>query len=238
MNKEKILIVEDEINIVDLIKINLENSGYEVLSSYTGMEAISKIHSDKPDLVLLDLALPDIDGLQICQMIRRNDETKDIPIIMVTARSEEDDKVEGLTMGADDYITKPFGIRELEARIETVLRRYNRKTSNIEGIDSKSSIIQLRDIKMNLNKHEVTKKDEKIDLTLTEFKILKIIMENRDNVTSRNNLLDEIGIDKSNLESRTLDVHIRNIRKKLEEDLEHEYIETVRGIGYKFKVGE
>lgn len=237
MNKEKILIVEDEKNIVDLIRINLENSGYIVFSAHTGMEAISMIHSQKPDLVLLDLTLPDIDGLQICQMIRLNNESRDIPVIMLTARSEESDKVEGLTIGADDYITKPFGIRELEARISSVLRRSKGRKLNVNN-NSKPLFVELRDINIDIEKHNVIKNGEKIELTPTEFKILKVIMENADKVTSRNILLDEIGIEKSNAESRTLDVHIRNIRKKLKEDIEDEYIETIRGIGYKFKVGE
>lgn len=237
MNRQKILIVEDEINIVELIKINLENSGYDVSAAHTGMQGISKIHSDSPDLILLDLTLPDIDGLQICNMIRLNKNTENIPIIMLTARSEESDKVEGLTMGADDYITKPFGVRELEARIATVLRRSDGRKVNSEKFNYATSNIESRDIKIDLDKYEVIKEGEKIDLTPSEFKILKLIMENKDNVTSRNQLLEEIGIEKSNSESRTLDVHIRNIRKKLEENQGNEYIETIRGIGYKFKVG-
>lgn len=221
-----------------MIKINLENSGYDVSPAYSGMEGIAKIYSFKPDLILLDLALPDIDGLQICNMIRLNENTKDIPVIMLTARSEESDKVEGLTMGADDYITKPFGIRELEARIATVLRRTKGKKLNVENFTSVSSIVSTRDIKMDLDKYEVVKDGKNIDLTPSEFKILKLIMENEDKVTSRNQLLEEIGIERSNLETRTLDVHIRNIRKKLEEDQDNVYIETIRGVGYKFKVGD
>lgn len=237
MGKQKILIVEDEKNIVDLIKINLESSGYETLVAYTGMEAIAKTHSCSPHLILLDLMLPDIDGLQICQMIRLNEKTKDTPIIMITARSEESDKVEGLNMGADDYITKPFGIKELEARIATVLRRANGKQVIVDTPGMDLSIIKTRDIIMDLTKYDVRKKDEKIELTLTEFKILKLLMENGDKVTTREALLKEIGIEKTKTESRSLDVHIRNIRKKLRESVENEYIETIRGIGYKFKVG-
>lgn len=235
MNKKKVLIVDDEKNIVELIKMNLESSGYEVLGANTGMEAITKINSFIPDLILLDLMLPDIDGMQICQMVRLNEDTKNIPIIMITAKSEESDKVQGLYMGADDYITKPFGIRELEARIKTVLRRSDKSDIIKDNTLINTHILRFKDLTIDSNKYEVKKGNIEIDLTLTEFKILKLILENSDGVTTRESILDEISSEKTKNDSRSIDVHMRNIRKKLEEDTNYEYIETIRGIGYKLK---
>lgn len=235
MSKKKVLIVDDEVNIVELIRMNLESSGYEVMPAYTGMEAITKTNSFLPDLILLDLMLPDIDGLQICQMFRLNENTKDIPIIMITARSEEEDKVQGLIMGADDYITKPFSVKELEARIQTVLRRADKTGMVKDKLLINPNIIRYKDITIDTTKYEVKRGAEEIDLTLTEYKILKMLIENRDRVVPREALLDEIGIEKAKTDSRSLDVHIRNIRKKLEEGTDMEYIETVRGIGYMIK---
>lgn len=234
MSKKKILVVDDEENIVELIKMNLEGSGYEIIEAYTGMEAITKTNSDIPDLILLDLMLPDIDGIQLCQMLRLNEETKDIPIIMITAKSEETDKVQGLSMGADDYITKPFGIRELEARIKTVLRRADKSDIIKDTRLINTHILGFKDLIMDSNKYEVKKDNIEIELTLTEFKILKLLLVNGDGVTTRESILDVIGNDRIK-NDRSIDVHIRNIRKKLEEDTTCEYIETIRGIGYKLK---
>ncbi|HLS53185.1 MAG TPA: response regulator transcription factor, partial [Tissierellaceae bacterium] len=173
MAKTRILVVDDEKNITELIRMNLEAEGYEIDLAYTGMEAIIKTDSFKPDLILLDLMLPDIDGLQVCQMIRLNEKTQNIPIIMISARSEESNKVEGLSVGADDYITKPFGLKELEARIRTVLRR-------VDGIfdDSRMSIdtniVKYRDMVMDINKYQLRKENTLIDMTPTEFKIMKL----------------------------------------------------------------
>lgn len=235
MSKSKILVVDDEVNIVELIKMNLESSGYEVIEAYTGMEAITKTNFFSPDLILLDLMLPDVDGLQVCKMLRKNVNTEDIPIIMVTARSEEIDKVQGLSIGADDYITKPFGISELEARIKTVLRRTENKnfSKNLDTISS--NILSYKNLTLDHSKYEVTQDNIRIDFTLTEFNILKKLMENGDIVSTRESILNLIGADNTKNDSRTLDVHIRNIRKKLEENHILEYIETIRGIGYRLK---
>ena len=235
MAKKRILIVDDEKNIVELIRINLEANGFETISAYTGLEALEKANSI-PDLILLDIMLPDIDGFEICRMIRLNEKTKDIPIIMLTAKSEESDKVIGLGLGADDFVTKPFGIRELEARIKTVLRRFEKTTVLEKNLDEHSNIIQFKDLTLDTTKYQAMKKEKELELTLTEFRILKILLENQDKVMSRESLLEEIPGDKSNTEVRTVDVHLRNIRKKLEEDGEpYEYIETIRGIGYRMK---
>ena len=235
MSKSKILVVDDEVNIVELIKMNLESSGYEVIEAYTGMEAITKTDFFSPDLILLDLMLPDINGLQICKMLKKNEKTQDIPIIMVTAKSEEIDKVEGLNLGADDYITKPFGVSELEARIKTVLRRTENRQIPKNPKTDNSNILIYKELTLDSSKYEVTQDGEKVDFTVTEFNILKKLMENRNVVSTRESILNLIGADNTKNDSRTLDVHIRNIRKKLEGNELLEYIETVRGIGYKLK---
>lgn len=235
MAKKRILIVDDEKNIVELIRINLEANGFETISAYTGLEALEKANSI-PDLVLLDIMLPDIDGFEVCRRIRLNQKTKDIPIIMLTAKSEESDKVIGLGLGADDYITKPFGVRELEARIKTVLRRFDKTALLKKTINEPDNIIQFKELTLDTTKYQAIKNGKELELTLTEFRILKILLENQDKVMSRESLLKEIPGDKSNTEARTVDVHIRNIRKKLGEDGEpYEYIETIRGIGYRMK---
>ena len=235
MNNLKILVVDDEKNIVELIKMNLESSGYEVIEAYTGMEAITKTNIFSPDLIILDLMLPDIDGLQVCKMLKNNEDTVHIPIIMVTARSEETDKVHGLSMGADDYITKPFGISELEARIKTVLRRSeNNITFNMEN-SRNHQVLNYKNLTLDTSKYEVMQDGKIIDFTLTEFNILKILMENGNVVSTRDSILNLLGADKTKNDSRTLDVHIRNTRKKLEHSKITEYIETIRGIGYKLK---
>lgn len=232
MERKEVLVVDDKENIVELIRINLERSGFKVIPAYTGAEALEKAKLIIPDLILLDLMLPDIDGFEVCRTIKLNPNTKDVPIIMITAKSEETDKVIGLGLGADDYITKPFGIRELEARIRTVLRRYERTQSLQKDIGESENIIKFKDLTIDLTQYQVKRNNEEINLTLTQFKIFKILLENKNKVISRENLLNGLLGDDFNTDVRTIDVHIRNIRKKLEP---HEYIETVRGIGYRMK---
>lgn len=229
MNRKRILVVEDDINIVELLRMNLESFGYQVMAAYTGMEAITRTSTFLPDLILLDLMLPDIDGLQICQMLRLNVQTTDIPIIMITAKSEESDKVSGLSVGADDYITKPFGIRELDARIKTVLRRSDKVYTVEEVIEQ--GILVFKDILIDTTLYQVKKNNQVIDLTLSEFKILKALVEHQNKVMTREELFEFIGAEKFKSDNRIIDVHIRNIRKKLGEDI----IETIRGIGYVIK---
>lgn len=235
MDKKMVLIVDDEENIVELLRMNLESFGYDVKYSYTGMDAIVKTNTLLPDLILLDLMLPDIDGLQICQMLRLNKKTKNIPIIMITAKSEEEDKVEGLIIGADDYITKPFSIKELEARIQSVLRRTESTKIAEDSYKKNKSILRFKDLTIDLTKYELKKNNKEIELTLTEYKIVKLLLENGDKVTTRESILERIGTGFEKSDNRALDVHIRNIRKKLGEDANESYIETIRGIGYKLK---
>lgn len=229
-NFKKILVVDDEEHIIELIRFNLETNGYCVIEANDGNEALKKVKEEKPDLVILDLMLPSIDGIEICKILRKDKETEKLPIIMLTAKSEEIDMIIGLEIGADDYITKPFSVRELLARIKAVLRRTQ------ERQERRENVIKIGDITIDVEKHEVTKKGKKIDLTLKEFELLRILSEKRGNVLTRNYLLDEIwGYDYFG-DTRTVDVHIRHLRRKIEDDDKNpQYIQTIRGIGYKMK---
>ena len=226
--KPKVLIIDDEIHIVELIKFNLETSGYEVDFAYDGLDGYLKIKENIPHLVLLDWMIPNTSGIDILKKIRSDKTLCNIPIIMLTAKNMENDKIEGLELGADDYITKPFSIKELLARISSVLRRYNISRDNTDDI------LTIGNLKVNLVKHEVSKGSEIIDLTLKEFELLRLLIENKGKVLSRNYLLDKIwGYDYYG-ETRTVDVHIRYLRKKIEdEDSSEKYIQTIRGVGYK-----
>lgn len=225
---KKILIIDDEIHIVELLKFNLENNGYKVDYSYDGFDGYLKTKEFQPDLILLDWMLPNISGIDLLKKIRSDETLEQIPVIMLTAKNMEEDKLEGLEDGADDYITKPFSLKEVLARITSVLRRY-KYTSN-----EKIEVLKADDIQVNVNKHIVTKNGQEIELTLKEFQILKLLIENKGNVLTRTFLLDKIwGYDYYG-ETRTLDVHIRHLRKKIG-DNDSKLIETVRGVGYKIK---
>lgn len=205
---KKILIIDDEIHIVELLKFNLENNGYKVDYSYDGFDGYLKTKEFQPDLILLDWMLPNISGIDLLKKIRSDETLEQIPVIMLTAKNMEEDKLEGLEDGADDYITKPFSVKEVLARITSVLRRY-KYTSN-----EKIEVLKADDIQVNVNKHIVTKNGQEIELTLKEFQILKLLIENKGNVLTRTFLLDKIwGYDYYG-ETRTLDVHIRHLRKK------------------------
>lgn len=225
---KKILIIDDEIHIVELLKFNLENNGYKVDYSYDGFDGYLKTKEFQPDLILLDWMLPNISGIDLLKKIRSDETLEQIPVIMLTAKNMEEDKLEELEDGADDYITKPFSVKEVLARITSVLRRY-KYTSN-----EKIEVLKADDIQVNVNKHIVTKNGQEIELTLKEFQILKLLIENKGNVLTRTFLLDKIwGYDYYG-ETRTLDVHIRHLRKKIG-DNDSKLIETVRGVGYKIK---
>lgn len=227
--KKRILVVDDEEHILELIKFNLEREGYEVILCDNGEDSIKIIQNGTIDLVVLDLMLPGIDGIEVCKRVHRMDETKNLPIIMLTAKSEEADRVLGLELGADDYVTKPFSVRELVARVKAVLRR----SESNQPILNK--VISVNDLIIDTEKHVVTIDGNPIELTLKEFELLKILSENRGKVLTRNFLLDEVwGYDYFG-ETRTVDVHIRHLRRKIGDDKLNEYIETIRGVGYKMK---
>lgn len=228
MAGEKILVVDDEIHIVELIKYNLESNGYKVYTAYDGKEALKLVEEKNVDLIILDLMMPDIDGLEVCKSLKRKENTDKIPIIMLTAKGEEFDKILGLELGADDYITKPFSVRELMARVKVILRR----AVSDAGDDD---VIRIGSLVIDICKHEVLKNEEKLDLTLKEFELLKLLVTNKGKVLTRDSLLDRIWGYEYYGETRTVDVHIRHLRQKIEDDDKNpRYIETIRGIGYRF----
>lgn len=226
----KILIIEDEPNIRELVSYNLRAGGFLSLEAEDGVTGMEMAEKEKPDLILLDIMLPGKDGYEICKELRSAGNKT--PIIMMTAKTDEVDKVLGLEFGADDYISKPFGVRELMARIKAVLRRFE---GNV-GEELAGEILRIDDISIDIGRHEVTVEGRKVDLTMKEFELLTFLTRNRGRAFSRDELLDKVwGINYLG-ESRTVDVHIRHLRKKmsLHED-EDKYIETIRGKGYKMK---
>ena len=228
MADEKVLIVDDEEHIVELLQFNLINAGYKVITANNGLDALKKVKEHKPDLLLLDLMLPGMDGLDVCKEIKRDKETSKTSIIMLTAKSEELDKILGLELGADDYITKPFSIRELLARVKAVLRR-----SNSDEISEE--IYELGRLKVDFERHEVLINNEKVELTLKEFELLEILIKNKGKILRRETLLDKVWGYEYIGETRTVDVHIRYLRKKVEDDDKNpKFIETIRGVGYRF----
>jgi two-component system OmpR family response regulator len=221
---KKILVVDDERKIVDIIKAYLEKDGYQVITAYDGKNALEATRTQSPDLIVLDLMLPEVSGWDVCRSIRK---TSDIPIIMVTARDEVTDKIVGLEMGADDYVTKPFDPKELVSRVKAVLRRMEPKI----GL---SDLIKLNDLIIDTEKRQVRRGDTGIELTPNEFELLRVMAENPGRVFSRMQLLDQVQGDAYEGYERTIDSHIKNLRKKIEPDPDQpQYIITVYGVGYK-----
>ncbi|WP_125154637.1 response regulator transcription factor [Clostridium rectalis] len=231
MAKEKVLIVDDEEHIIELLKFNLEKSGYTVLYADNGIDALKITKQEQPQLILLDLMLPEMDGYDVCKEIRKDDVISTTPIIMITAKGEELDKVLGLELGADDYITKPFSVRELIARVKAVLRR-----TSFQVIERG---YKFGNIVIDFDRHEVIKNNKRIDLTLKEFELLEILVKNKGRVLTRDFLLDKIWGYEYIGETRTVDVHIRHLRQKIEEDdKKPKFIDTIRGVGYRFNIFE
>lgn len=235
MSKTRILTVDDEEHILELLKYNLEGNGYEVIQAETGEEALVLLDNEAVDLVLLDLMLPGIDGLETLRRIRNNSQTKRMPVIMLTAKTEEIDTVLGLEMGADDYIGKPFGVHELSARIKAVFRR-TAELAKLRGeYQEADELIKIDDLVINRSTHVITIREQQMELPLKEFELLYLLAKNKGRVFDREHLLEKIwGYDYYG-ETRTVDVHIRNLRKKIEaDDKNPQHIRTVRGVGYKF----
>ncbi|MBU5487728.1 response regulator transcription factor [Clostridium sp. MSJ-8] len=229
---KKILIVDDEEHILELLDYNLKKEGYLTYTCNNGIKAMEVIGEVKPDLVLLDVMLPGMNGLEICKNIKRTPELDHISIIMITAKDEEIDKILGLELGADDYITKPFSVRELEARIKAVLRRFSERKEE-KKITSK--IMDFGRLKVNGIRREVIVDDKVVPMTLKEYELLEILVNNEGKILEREVLLDKVWGYGYEGETRTVDVHIRYLRKKIElDDKNPKYIETVRGIGYRF----
>lgn len=226
MNRDRILVVDDEPDIVELVTYNLRKEGFDVSSAVDGTDALARIRKEKFDFIILDLMLPGIQGMEICRIIRSDQRTKHIPVIMLTAKGEEVDKVLGLEMGADDYMTKPFSPRELLARIKTVMRRTSEKRAE-------ETIVRIGKLAINKETYSVTKDDRPLELSSTEFRLLLYLVERKGRVFSRDQLLDGVWKDEAFVEPRTVDVHIRRLRTQIEDDPANpKYVRTKRGIGY------
>jgi two-component system phosphate regulon response regulator PhoB len=222
--KPLILVVEDEAPLVTLLRYNLEGAGFEVSDAPDGEEALISIAERKPDLILLDWMLPLVSGLEVCRQIRRKPETRDIPIIMLTARGEEEDRIRGLDNGADDYITKPFSPSELLARVRAILRRTRPALS--------TEVLRYDDLTMDIASHRVARGSRQIHLGPTEFRLLRYLLEHPGRVFSREQLLDAVWGHDVYVEPRTVDVHIRRLRQALNGRNEQDLIRTVRAAGY------
>ncbi|MEG0389000.1 MAG: response regulator transcription factor [Niameybacter sp.] len=232
MEKQKVLVIDDEEHILELISYNLQANGFNVLTAACIKDADEVLANEKIDLMLLDIMLPDIDGITALKRFRSNAKTKDIPIIMVTAKAEEVDKIIGLELGADDYITKPFSVREVVARVNAVSRRNNR-TDKMDDENDQGKC-QYKGLRLDTESHTVYFEDSAIEFTLKEFEVLKLLMQNPGRVMTREVLLDRIWGYEYYGETRTVDVHIRYLRAKLGKFALEECIETVRGVGYRF----
>ena len=226
--KETILIVEDEKDIVKMLDYNLKKEGYKILVAHDGEDALDVANAKHPDLILLDLMLPGVDGLEVCKQLKLERKTASIPVIMLTAKTQESDKVVGLELGADDYVTKPFSPRELIARIKAVLRRGKEN-------DKLPEILKIGELTIDFSKIAFTVKDKPVELTSKEFELLKTLIKAKGRVLSRDYLLDNIwGFNNAiEIQTRTVDVHIRTLRKKLKSEAKR--ILTVKNYGYRFE---
>ena len=232
MSKYAVLMIDDEEHILELLEYNLLTNGFKVFTATCINEADEILKNEKIDLMLLDIMLPDLDGMSALKKYRQDARTKNIPIIMVTAKAEEIDKIIGLELGADDYITKPFSVREVVARINAVIRRNGRAGQSVEdGVEEYAH----KGLKLDIESHSVCYQDQLIELTYKEFEILKLLMKNKGRVMTREVLLDRIWGYEYVGETRTVDVHIRYLRSKLSQYGLGECIETVRGVGYRFE---
>ena len=230
MADAKVLIVDDDKKTVDLARLYLEKDGYRIITAYDGKQALDAAHQKKPDLIVLDLMLPEIDGLELCRILRA--EGDKVPIIMLTARTMDEDKLQALDLGADDYVTKPFSPRELVARVRAVLRRVS------DAGERGPATISCGDLAVDFVRHELRRGQQPVDLTPTEFKLLGILVKEQGRAFTRLELLDRVfGVDYDGME-RTIDVHIMNLRKKVEVDPANPcHVVTVPGVGYRFEDG-
>lgn len=238
MANEKILVVDDEEHILELISFNLTNNGYKVIKANNGIDAVRLAIEEKPKLILLDLMIPGKDGYDVCREVRSNSEIRNIPIIMLTAKSEELDKILGLELGADDYVTKPFSVRELMARVKANLRKAETTSNTLEEIKEEQSevrtnIIEVGDLRLDLDKFEVRVRGQVIDLTLREFEVLKYLAKQPGQVITREVLLEKVWGYEYYGDIRTVDVTVRRIREKIEKDTSSpKILITKRGVGY------
>jgi two-component system phosphate regulon response regulator PhoB len=222
----KILIVEDEQDLQQVLHYNLKQAGHDVISATLGREAIRMAREQRPDLMLLDLMLPDISGTEVCKILKEGAATKSIPVLMVTARGEEIDRVVGFELGADDYVVKPFSVRELLLRVQAVLRRGKPEPENSEAT------IEFGRLRVDRGAYRVWVDGQEIELTALEFKLLVTLYERRNRVQTRSTLLDDVWGIQADITTRTVDTHVKRLREKLENA--RDYVETVRGVGYRF----
>jgi two-component system phosphate regulon response regulator PhoB len=226
--RQRIVIIEDEADIVEMVAYNLRKEGFEVQGFARGLEGLEQVRNSPPDLLLLDIMLPDADGLDICRRLRRDERLKALPIIFLTAKSGEVDRIVGLELGADDYVVKPFSPRELLARIKAVLRRQGRA-------DEAAEVIAIRDVRLDPRTQDVTVRGTPVELTTLEFKLLYFLASHPRQIFGRVRLLDAVWGDDRSVTPRTVDVHIRRLREKIELQPDNpEYLGTVRGAGYRF----
>lgn len=230
MPAKRILIVEDEPDIRKLVHYNLTQERFSVLEAEDGEEALKIVQGEKPHLIILDLMLPGLSGLELCRIVRKHAETAQIPILMLTAKAGEADRVVGLEMGADDYLAKPFSPRELVARVKAILRRTEQQSKL-----SDAEVFEKGPLKINFSTYEVSVKEKPVKLTLKEFELLRFLVQNPNRVFSRDQLLDRVWGGEVYVDPRTVDVHIRRLRKAIEKnDSKPKWILTLRGVGYKF----
>ncbi|MGD0649693.1 MAG: winged helix-turn-helix domain-containing protein [Verrucomicrobiia bacterium] len=222
---ETVLIVDDEQDVVDLLVYNLQKAGYKTATARDGVTALQKARDGFPSLIILDLMLPQVEGTEVCKQLRADPKTASIPILMPTAKAEEVDRIVGLELGADDYVTKPFSPREVVLRVKKILSR-------AQGKGAPTEVLKCGDLIMDIAKHEAALKGKEIELTATEFKLLAMLMERRGRVQTRDRLLTDVWGYEGDVDTRTVDTHIRRLREKLGKAAD--YIETVRGVGYRF----
>lgn len=231
---EKILVVEDELSISTLLKFNLEKSGYTVITSLDGKQGLELARKESPDLIILDIMLPGMDGMEICKTLRM--EKNNTPLLMLSAKDEEYDKIIGLELGADDYLTKPFSPREVVARIKAILRR-SKQVEKQDSMDEEGKSLLLGPFHIDPEKYEANFEEKRLELTPKEFELLYYLAKNQSKVMTRDHLLNAIWNYDYLGDSRIVDVHISHLREKVEEDTKQpKYIKTVRGLGYKFEV--
>jgi two-component system phosphate regulon response regulator PhoB len=226
MGREKILVIEDEPDIAEVLQYNLEKEGFDVETARRGDTGFDAVRRDNPDLILLDLMLPGIDGLELTRMLKRDPLTSRLPIVMITARGEEVDRIVGLELGADDYISKPFSPREVVLRVKAVLRRFQQEESAAE-------LIEVGGIELDVSGHQLRVRGKEVPLTATEFRLLRLLLERSSRVQTRGQLLSDVWGYAEDIDSRTVDTHIRRLRRKLGPEAER--IETVIGVGYRLR---
>jgi DNA-binding response OmpR family regulator len=222
--QHKIMVVEDEADVVDMLVLNLRGAGFQVITVEDGATVVAKARNESPSLIILDLMLPRMPGLEICKVLKSDPATRHIPIIILTAKAEEVDKIVGLELGADDYVTKPFSPRELILRVNRSLRRGKDKTPGVEKL-------AIGELLLDHTRHEVLVKGKPVELTATEFRLLALLMERRGRVQGRDSLLNDVWGYESVIDTRTVDTHVRRLREKLGSLAN--YIETIRGVGYR-----